>query len=575
MDAIPRFSQAPLAITFILAGISGAIYLAYRWALPKPLPGIPYDPDHARSLLGSLPDLIANVKSNGRVSTWMTSQNVKHDAPMTQIWLGPLTRPMVILTDFLESQDICLRRAKEFDRAANTIACFTNVIPHHHVSMHSDDPRFKGNKELVRDLMSPAFLHEVNAPQIYSKCSTLIDLWLFKCKVANGAPFEAKDDITDAAFDMINAAVFAFGDDLTFSKRSLDNLASAPNASFSKDANGAVIFPRPPLVPDLDVLMTVAAYLGDSVVAPIPWLWHYYRMLTDSPLRRKIRRKNELIKAQLRTSLERLENGDRVQRSATDFLIQRENAVSQKEHRTPDYYSGRTIDELFGYIVAGHETTSTALAWILKLLSDHQEVQAKLREAIREALPAAIAEGRRPNVMEIIKTKMPYLDAVLEEALRLRAPTPLFVREAMVDTVVLGRKIPKGVNIFITNSGPGFKSPPVKVDDSLLSDSMRAKKVNAAWNPEDISQFRPERWLKRDEKGNTLYDSQAGPFLTFSIGNRGCFGKKLAYLEMRIIVLLLLWTFHFKKLDGELASHDAIEGLTVAPRFCYVGLEKI
>jgi len=49
-------------------------------------------------------------------------------------------------------------------------------------------------------------------------------------------------------------------------------------------------------------------------------------------------------------------------------------------------------DELFGFLLAGHETSSTTIAWGLKLLTDHQDVQHKLREAMRSAMPEAVGE---------------------------------------------------------------------------------------------------------------------------------------------------------------------------------------
>ncbi|KAH7126010.1 hypothetical protein EDB81DRAFT_810281 [Dactylonectria macrodidyma] len=63
--------------------------------------------------------------------------------------------------------------------------------------------------------------------------------------------------------------------------------------------------------------------------------------------------------------------------------------------------------------------------------------------------------------------------------------------------------------------------------------------------------------------------------MSFSLGPRGCFGKRLAYLEMRIVLALLMWNFRFAKLQGELAKYDTLEGVTVMPRSCYVGLERV
>jgi hypothetical protein len=145
-----------------LVTVSSLAYLAYRWALPKPIPGIPYDKTAAKHIFGSLPQIISYMKQNdGQVTAWLASHNDKHKAPLVQIWAEPFGKPTLLLTDFQESQDILIRRTREFDRAKRSLDGFTGFIPHSHISMKTADPRFKGNKELVRDLMSPSFLNNV------------------------------------------------------------------------------------------------------------------------------------------------------------------------------------------------------------------------------------------------------------------------------------------------------------------------------------------------------------------------------------------------------------------------------
>jgi len=148
----------------IVASVAAtATYLLYQWALPKPIPGIPYD-EHARKrLLGNLPDLLHLVRTTGRARPFFTNHVVKHNSALTQVWLTPFAKPALILSDFREAQDLLLRRSREFDRGEKATSVFTTVVPNHHISMSTTDPRFKGNRDLVRDLMTPNFLHEVSA----------------------------------------------------------------------------------------------------------------------------------------------------------------------------------------------------------------------------------------------------------------------------------------------------------------------------------------------------------------------------------------------------------------------------
>jgi hypothetical protein len=160
LSALPLAGISSVSLLIASIAIAG-LYLAYRWALPKPIPGIPYDHEAARSISGNLPQILAHGKAHGRVRSWFKTQPVKHRSPLVQIWAIPFGRPVLVLSDYQEIQDILFRRTKEFDRSKRAANIFHGVVPAHHIAMVSNDPRFKGNKEVVRDLMAPAFLNDV------------------------------------------------------------------------------------------------------------------------------------------------------------------------------------------------------------------------------------------------------------------------------------------------------------------------------------------------------------------------------------------------------------------------------
>lgn len=155
--ALPIAVAAPvvdrLPILTILVG-SGLLYLVYRWLMPKPIPGIPYSPEHTRSIMGSLPSFLEFVKENqGRSKPWFPEQNVKLGSALVQIWETPFSRPSCVLTDFQEAQDILMRRTKDFDRGMRDSIVFQGTGKYHHISQTSQSPIFKANKALVKDLM--------------------------------------------------------------------------------------------------------------------------------------------------------------------------------------------------------------------------------------------------------------------------------------------------------------------------------------------------------------------------------------------------------------------------------------
>ena len=79
-------------------------------------------------------------------------------------------------------------------------------------------------------------------------------------------------------------------------------------------------------------------------------------------------------------------------------------------------------------MIAGHETTSTLLAWTLFALSTSPSVQARLRAEVREY------GNEAPSMDEL--NALPYLDMVIRESLRLHAPVPASIRVPVKDDVI-------------------------------------------------------------------------------------------------------------------------------------------
>ncbi|KAI0454610.1 cytochrome P450 [Xylaria acuta] len=560
---------------FYIVTILAALYLAYRWALPKPIPGIPYDESAKNGLFGNLPELISMLTATGKTRPFFTEHPKKHNSALTQVWMGPLQKPGLILSDFRESQDILLRRTREFDRGSFNINAFAGVVPNHHIAMPSWDPRFKGNRELVRDLMTPNFLHEVSAPQIYGKTMALVDLWTLKAELGEGRPFNARRDIFDATIDIINAAAFGLEDDQSTVKNQLDFLSSKPGYRPVNNADGTVAFPELPTLPYIAAIEAIGLHLGEQLKAPFPKLVHRFQMLTRPTLAKNFARKDMFLRDEIDKAVVRLRKGESGTRSAMDHILQREMNAAEKAGREPIFHSLRIHDELFGYLVAGHDTSAASIAWMVKNIADYPEVQTKLRSALRTAYSEAHAKGRQPSTVELWKTPVPYLDAVLEESLRYDGPIPLTIREALIDTEILGHKIPKGTAVFLLSDGPDYQSPPIPIPEHARSPCSREKRLYGSWDPSDMHLFKPERWLKTDENGNVVYDAQSGPMMAFSLGPRGCFGRRLAYLETRIVLALLVWNFEFHKLSDELSSRDSYDSITKNPVRCYVSLTKV
>lgn len=235
--------------------------------------------------------------------------------------------------------------------------------------------------------------------------------------------------------------------------------------------------------------------------------------------------------------------------------------------------------QLMGFLLGGHDTTATVLSWWVKHISRHPQVQDRLRCDLFQAHRAAREEGRWPTLEEIVATSVPYLDAVMEETLRHAAVATLIVRTTLCDTEILGRPVPKGVNVILTLTGPSLKEPAIDIPEYLRTPACQNDRDRVpAWG-DDIAEYRPERWLevRTDESGqsNEVFCPNAGPNLAFSSGPRQCFGKRLAYMELRVVITLVVWNFVLEELSGELDGDDMIERLVTLPKDCFVKLRRV
>jgi len=117
-------------------------------------------------------------------------------------------------------------------------------------------------------------------------------------------------------------------------------------------------------------------------------------------------------------------------------------------------------------------------------------------------------------------------------------------------------------------------SPAIPVDEAQRSETSRTsgKDRLRKWDPQDLDQFRPERWLAEGSDGNVVFDASVAPMLAFGEGPRGCFGQKFALLEMRIFYSLILWNFALDAIHPLLMDFKAVEELTINPESVRVKL---
>lgn len=190
------------------------------------------------------------------------------------------------------------------------------------------------------------------------------------------------------------------------------------------------------------------------------------------------------------------------------------------------------IDNMITFLIAGHETTSGLLSFAFYYMLAHPETMEKARQEVDQ-----VTQGSPVTVEHL--SRLPYLNAVLKETLRLQPTAPGFFLVSDEDQIIGGK-------YFI----------PAKVPIGILLHILHQDK---AVYGEDAAEFKPERML--DENFNKLPPNCWKPF---GNGMRGCIGRAFATQEALLITSMLLQNFTFELADPTYRL-KVKETLTVKP----------
>ena len=188
-----------------------------------------------------------------------------------------------------------------------------------------------------------------------------------------------------------------------------------------------------------------------------------------------------------------------------------------RDEETGEGMSNELIrDEAITMFFAGHETTARALAFTWYALAGAPEVSAKLHAEIDSTI------GTGTPTVEALK-RMPYTLQTVKETLRLYPSAPMYVRDAVVDTVLDGMPIKRGTRVMLmpycTHRHPEFWQAPDRYD--------------------------PDRFTPEREAAQHPY-----AFHPFAAGQRICAGNNFALLEMHILLGMLAAQFAPRRKAG-------------------------
>ena len=198
------------------------------------------------------------------------------------------------------------------------------------------------------------------------------------------------------------------------------------------------------------------------------------------------------------------------------------------------------------YSLAGHETTSTSLAFTTWALAQYPDVQTKLREEVS----TIAGDPTYDDLMD--PNRLPYLDAVCKEAMRMFPPVARTEKVVEEDDVIPLRHPIRGAD------GSWIKTISVKKGQIIHISLIGINRDDAVFGDADV--FRPTRWLvgrgdaaeakycTPGEHGIPSADQMCGGWgglLTFSEGPRICVGMKLALFEYKAVIVTLTRCFQF------------------------------
>uniref|UniRef100_A0A182PZA2 Uncharacterized protein n=1 Tax=Anopheles epiroticus TaxID=199890 RepID=A0A182PZA2_9DIPT len=252
---------------------------------------------------------------------------------------------------------------------------------------------------------------------------------------------------------------------------------------------------------------------------------HFHAMILDNM---RVREEKGIVRNDMINILMQVKRGmlghreDEPDVKDAGFATVQESAVGKKTI-TREWTEKELVAQCFLFFLAGFDTVSTALGFLMYELMRNPEVQERLYEEIAEIDQRL--DGK-PLTYDAVQG-MHYMDMVVSESLRLWPPAPAVDRYCNRDYTFddgegLRFKIEKGRTIMIPVAG-------LHSDPKYFPDPKR---------------FDPERFSEENR-----HKINQGAYLPFGVGPRNCIGSRFALMEVKSIIYYLLKSFTFERCD--------------------------
>jgi len=202
-----------------------------------------------------------------------------------------------------------------------------------------------------------------------------------------------------------------------------------------------------------------------------------------------------------------------------EYRARQQEGTGAKMRNEPDATFMKFVaDQLKTFIVAGHETTSSASSYIYYLLSLNPEKLVKLRDELDQVLGPAEGTPDLVKSQPHLLNQLPYTAAVIKETLRM-FPLATGIRSGAGPITLDGREYPtKGLSVWICNYALMHRADLFPSPDEFI----------------------PERFLPAPDNWQEVHKDAYRPF---ERGPRSCFGQELAMLELKLIIAMTVRNF--------------------------------
>jgi cytochrome P450 len=262
-------------------------------------------------------------------------------------------------------------------------------------------------------------------------------------------------------------------------------------------------------------LSDIFRMLQKRLFAAFPY-WHWVKLPEDRRVDKSIRAIEEAIREFISAARERMERNPGLFQSPSNLM---ESMIAARDQNKSVLSDADLAGNTLTMLLAGEDTTAHTLAWLIYFLSRSPDVFLRLRAQADRIMGEDALPSRHDQLSE-----MDFIEACINESMRLRPVAPLIAVEANHDAVIANVAVPKGTVILMLTRIAAL-------DDTNFANA---------------SEFRPERWLMPASDTNRRKVS-----IPFGAGPRLCPGRFLAVEEMKMVIAMLVKNFDIERIDTQ------------------------